>query len=50
MPDIEFNESLTSMFVPKIPDPLQGEYTRKVQIINEKNEIVQNEESSVFML
>lgn len=30
MPEIEFNESLTSMFVPKIPDPLQGEYTRKV--------------------
>ena len=30
MTDIEFNESLTSMFVPKIPDPLQGEYTRKV--------------------
>lgn len=50
MPNIEFNKNLNTSFVPMIPDPLQGNYTRKIQIINENNEIVQNEESNVFMI
>jgi hypothetical protein len=30
VPQIKFKEDLISKFIPKIPDPLKGEITRKI--------------------